>query len=690
LGAIVRVNPSNGTTQLVSDNAICGNSVFNHPTALTLETISGTGYLTFLDPTGGPDGLGAIVRINPYNGGSQLVSDNAIGGNQVYNHPTELITEVTGSGTQYLTLLDPTGGPDGLGSIVRINEFTGGTQLVSDNAICGNSVFDHPTALTLETINGTGYLTFLDPTSGTDGNGALVRINPSNGGSQLVSNYAISIAKFLWGNDGTAYTLGTDGVLFVNGAPVKGQIQDFALTSNGAILALDANGQLWYSATGQPNSWLPSTTTGFASFTVTSSGSAIVLGQNGTLWTSSTGLPNTWNLIASDVQSFGVRSDGNLYVLHTDSYLNLYSPAGTLLHDFGVVQGFAVGNDGQVYYLQNGNLYNGASGEVVQANVVSMAQGPHGQILVNLGQDVLRQYDPATSRFTSVQGDPSRYTLRAATIQFHTNNDDKDYDTLVTVDVWDSTNVLCAHLSGLSSSSPLLYYFHENTDNGPFGLQITNASSESAVLRGSVRIRIDPNGDDTWRFNFTLTLWFGDGSSFAWHANNVTLSEGSDGPPQRIFGLSQLPAAAGTGTPGNPGDPSVPGNPGQGVLLPFVVSDLGVDAGASTATLSGTGHVIFNPDGQGGWYFGGTIYLSQTNPVQPDGSLFDVDFSGIYSFQGHVGSDGIASFYLASSGLTINATGSLDTTSARFSGSLDFMTSVAGSLITGAGVFDQG
>jgi hypothetical protein len=122
--------------------------------------------------------------------------------------------------------------------------------LVSDNAICGNTVFHHPTALTLETISGTGYLTMIDPTGGTDGNGSVVRINPYNGGSQMVSNYALSIAKFMWGPGGTAYTLGTDGVLFVNGAPFKAQIRDFTITPAGGLYCLGTSGLLQYRTAG--------------------------------------------------------------------------------------------------------------------------------------------------------------------------------------------------------------------------------------------------------------------------------------------------------------------------------------------------------------------------------------------------------------------------------------------------------
>jgi hypothetical protein len=324
LGAIVRINPSNGTTQLVSDNAICGNQVFNHPTAMTLEPINGTNYLTMIDPTGGPDRLGTIVRINPYNGGSQLVSDNAICGNQVFNHPTELITEVTGSGTQYLAFLDPTGGPDGLGSIVRINEFSGGSQLVSDNAICGNQVFNHPTAMTLEPINGTNYLTMIDPTGGADGNGSVVRTNPHNGGSQMVSNYNLNITKLIWGQDGTAYVLATDHVLYVNGAPVKTLIEDFALTKKGAVLALDGAGELWYSATGL--TWVESAD-GIAAFQVAPTGRVYALTTGGLLMFSDVGYAPYFSTSADGIAAFQVAPTGRVYALTTGGLL-MFSDVG--------------------------------------------------------------------------------------------------------------------------------------------------------------------------------------------------------------------------------------------------------------------------------------------------------------------------------------------------------------------------
>jgi hypothetical protein len=94
------------------------------------------------------------------------------------------------------------------------------------------------------------------------------------------------------------------------------------------------------------------------------------------------------------VQSFGVGSDGNLYVLHTDSYLNLYAPDGTLLHDFGVVQSFDMGGDGHAYYLQNSTLYHDGSPGFTISSVQSFGVGSDGNLYVLHTDSYLNRYSP--------------------------------------------------------------------------------------------------------------------------------------------------------------------------------------------------------------------------------------------------------------------------------------------------------
>jgi hypothetical protein len=104
--------------------------------------------------------------------------------------------------------------------------------------------------------------------------------------------------------------------------------------------------------------------------------------------------------------------------------------------------------------------------------------------------------------------------LRNCTIKFHTNGDDKDDDTHLTITVRDGNQVVAARIDNDFG------HWDDHSDQGPFGLMVKNQSEKAALQVGSVTIRVDPNGNDTWKFNFYLDLVFDDGSR---------LSGGSDG-----------------------------------------------------------------------------------------------------------------------------------------------------------------
>ncbi|KAJ2979748.1 hypothetical protein NQ176_g3063 [Zarea fungicola] len=125
--------------------------------------------------------------------------------------------------------------------------------------------------------------------------------------------------------------------------------------------------------------------------------------------------------------------------------------------------------------------------------------------------------------------------LRNARISFHTNNEDKDDDTHVTVTLVDSNGVTAALLSND------LGHFDDNSDEGPYALTILNPSQEALLQSGRIRLRIDPNGHDTWRFNFFLEMIFSDGSRLSGGANSLELTQnrkqqefGIDGIVQRV------------------------------------------------------------------------------------------------------------------------------------------------------------
>ena len=97
-------------------------------------------------------------------------------------------------------------------------------------------------------------------------------------------------------------------------------------------------------------------------------------------------------------------------------------------------------------------------------------------------------------------------TLANCQITFDTNDEDKDDDTHVLVSVVDANNVLAAQISSD------FVHFDDHSSHGPYSLQILNPSARTDLVRGHVTIQIDPNGHDTWRFNYELDLIFSDGT----------------------------------------------------------------------------------------------------------------------------------------------------------------------------------
>jgi hypothetical protein len=118
--------------------------------------------------------------------------------------------------------------------------------------------------------------------------------------------------------------------------------------------------------------------------------------------------------------------------------------------------------------------------------------------------------------------------LRNANISFHTNDEDKDHDTHVTAVVKDCNNVVVARISNDFG------HFNDNSDAGPYALRVTNSSSKTCLQKGFVTVRVDPNGHDTWRFNFFLDLQFADGSHLSGNVDGLSLSHNNR---QQTFGL---------------------------------------------------------------------------------------------------------------------------------------------------------
>src|SRR5262249_32376668 len=109
-------------------------------------------------------------------------------------------------------------------------------------------------------------------------------------------------------------------------------------------------------------------------------------------------------------------------------------------------------------------------------------------------------------------------TLVNANITFHTNDEDKNDDTLVTVSVQKGDTVA-------ARTSDRFQHFNDHSDAGPFDLEIVTPLTRDDLKTGLVSMEITPNGNDTWRFNFFLDLRFSDGSHLFARASRLQLTE---------------------------------------------------------------------------------------------------------------------------------------------------------------------
>src|SRR6266436_7867679 len=96
--------------------------------------------------------------------------------------------------------------------------------------------------------------------------------------------------------------------------------------------------------------------------------------------------------------------------------------------------------------------------------------------------------------------------LTRASVTFHTNDDDKDNDTLVEVEVR-----LSDQRTVVAKLSDYLGHFPDHSDAGPFTLLMVHPARRSQLRTGSVNIlafantTLPPFGHgDTWRFNFVV------------------------------------------------------------------------------------------------------------------------------------------------------------------------------------------
>ncbi|KAK4206541.1 hypothetical protein QBC37DRAFT_380982 [Rhypophila decipiens] len=110
-------------------------------------------------------------------------------------------------------------------------------------------------------------------------------------------------------------------------------------------------------------------------------------------------------------------------------------------------------------------------------------------------------------------------TLTAVSITFHTNDEDKDGDSHLTITLKDSVKTISATIDSD------FVHFDDDHNYGPYNLDVFYPSTRSEVRAGTVTLRLDPKGHDTWRFNWQMTMTFSDGTRMRAQAAGVELSQ---------------------------------------------------------------------------------------------------------------------------------------------------------------------
>ena len=100
--------------------------------------------------------------------------------------------------------------------------------------------------------------------------------------------------------------------------------------------------------------------------------------------------------------------------------------------------------------------------------------------------------------------------LRTCAVRFHTNDDDKDDNTHLTLKLVKSDGTQVAEIDGGDFGA--FGTFGNDTNNGPFDLNITSPFNTNDIPGSQVVVHIDPQGHDTWKFDCYADLTFDDGS----------------------------------------------------------------------------------------------------------------------------------------------------------------------------------
>jgi len=130
---------------------------------------------------------------------------------------------------------------------------------------------------------------------------------------------------------------------------------------------------------------------------------------------------------------------------------------------------------------------------------------------------------------TSTTGAATPVAVTSGTVTFMTHGDGKDEDSAIAVQLLEDDSRLSGEATVVDQD------FDANTVSPPINLTMTRALNQNDLNDVRVRLRLTPDGRDTWLFDMRLALRFSDGTERQYFWGGLRLDEGA---PERTLTLT--------------------------------------------------------------------------------------------------------------------------------------------------------
>jgi hypothetical protein len=135
----------------------------------------------------------------------------------------------------------------------------------------------------------------------------------------------------------------------------------------------------------------------------------------------------------------------------------------------------------------------------------------------------------ATTRSASSGATTTAVTLTTATVTFMTRDDGKDEDSAIAVQLLDEEGRLAAEATVVDLD------FDDRTVSQPLNLVMSRTLTRSDIDDARLRLRLTPDGRDTWLFDMRASARLSDGTERQYFWSGLRLDEGA---PERTLTLS--------------------------------------------------------------------------------------------------------------------------------------------------------